>query len=100
MLKFNSQIDNFSYFCSFFAKTTEYHFEQVDQNATNLPKECKHPRITAEASKTCENITYELVSGPFRFKKAVRLDRKASPRPWVRKVYSTWMQYLFLDLNS
>ena len=52
-------------------KTTEYHWEQFDKNATNIPED------------SSEKSTYDIVSGPFQFKKAIKLDKRASGGPQV-----------------
>ena len=52
-------------------KTTEYHWEQIDQNATNLPKDVS------------KNAKFEVVSGPFGFQKAVKLNKNAGGGPQV-----------------
>ena len=51
-------------FLSFF-QTTEYHYDQIDQKATNLQDHSE------------ENPKFEIVSGPFGFKQANKLDKRA-----------------------
>ena len=56
-------------------QTTDYHWEQFDSNATNIK----------EDSTDETNQGFELVSGPFQFKKAIKLDKKHKDGPQVRR---------------
>ena len=53
-------------------KTTEYHWEQIDLKATNLLQDNSE-----------DTRKYEIVSGPFGFKKAVKLDKNVAGGPQV-----------------
>ena len=47
------------------SQTTEYHYDQIDKKATNLE------------DHTEENPKFEIVSGPFGFKQANKLDKRS-----------------------